>query len=32
MKYFIEFLGFLGGFVILISAALIAIHFTGPIS
>lgn len=29
MKYFIEFLGFLAGFVILISAALLAIHFVG---
>jgi hypothetical protein len=29
MKYFIEFLGFLGGFIILVSAALIAIHMAG---
>lgn len=31
MKYVIEFLGFLGGFVILISAALLAVHFAGPV-
>lgn len=30
MKYFIEFLGFLCGFVILITAALLAIHMAGP--
>lgn len=30
MKYFIEFLGFLSGFVILVSAALLAIHFVSP--
>ncbi len=30
MKYLIEFLGFLCGFVMLISAALLALHFTGP--
>lgn len=29
MKYLIEFLGFLSGFVILITAALLAIHFVG---
>lgn len=32
MKYFIEFLGFLGGFVILVCGALLAIHFTGPMA
>jgi hypothetical protein len=28
MKYLIEFLGFLSGFVIIITAALLAMHFT----
>jgi hypothetical protein len=32
MKYFIEFLSFLCGFVILISAALLALHFTGSVA
>ena len=30
MKYIIEFLGFLSGFAMLVSAALLAIHFAGP--
>ena len=30
MKYLIEFLGFLCGFFILIAAALLAMHFSGP--
>ncbi len=32
MKYLIEFLGFLCGFVILISAALLAIHLVNPVA
>jgi hypothetical protein len=31
MKYLFEFLSFLSGFVILVSVALLAMHYTSPV-